>query len=165
MTDTTTHGKPFPEGTDLIINGNEAIQALAEYSDVWAYMDDPATTSIPSGVQTTIKLDDGTFGIDTSSQFALVDSDTAIEYTGPTRFFLVNCNVGIAGAGPGKYFQLYHTGGSGSGTNVGGFVEVAPGPKTTGILLVSTGDKLHVEALQSSGGAVNANVRLIVVAL
>ena len=33
MGDTTTHGFPYPVGTDRVMDGDNAIQALAEYTD------------------------------------------------------------------------------------------------------------------------------------
>jgi hypothetical protein len=47
MGSTTTHGAPFPVGTDRVMDGDNAIQALAEWVDTTVYGGAPASAAAP----------------------------------------------------------------------------------------------------------------------
>ena len=101
MVNTPAFGLPYPVGTDLVIAGDDAIQALAqriEYllTPAWAYA--AAESSPPQiGVGTTAVW--ATFGaVGSSGQFAFDAAAETLTYTGPTRWFLVQAEAHAATA-------------------------------------------------------------------
>ena len=102
---------PYPEGTDLVISGDDAMQALAEAVDAyltpqWAScVDDDATPATPAGDVAAYDT------VLTSGHFA--HAAGVLTYTGAApRWFLVPLGalLSISGPFPGSRMALVHNG-------------------------------------------------------
>lgn len=100
MGTTTIFDLPYPEGSDDVIEGDDAMQALAERIEVLltpAYAVAPAaSSSLQTGITSATAA---TFaGLTGTGEFTL-ESGSTIRYTGPTRWFLVDFEVEALAAG------------------------------------------------------------------
>lgn len=97
----TTHGFPYPIGTDRVMDGDNAIQALAEKVDTHrttpprARIRATALQSIPHNVETTVNL--GTVSYDTDGMTSVAHT-IQIKTAGWYRFF-AHCPYAANGTG------------------------------------------------------------------
>lgn len=102
MGTTPAYGLPYPEGTDLVIAGDDAIQALAERLEallVPAYgHTDPAASATQNGI---VGGTVATFAgwLSNTGQFSFEGAGATIRYTGPSRWFHVDIEMAYSTAG------------------------------------------------------------------
>lgn len=147
MGTTPAFGLPYPDGSSLVIEGDDAIQALAERVAVLltpAYAIAPAAASAPQLDVTgaTPATFDGLFG---SGQVTL-ESGSTIRYTGPSRWFLVDAEVQASMSGAttvSAYATLVVDGSAVAGTDK--FLELSgsDAPAVIAVLRISTPILLH----------------------
>lgn len=91
MPSATTHGYPFPVGTDRVMDGDNAIQALAQYSDDFLLGNlakvprcrlTNASVVIPTGVVTLASFVGGTIAHDTDGMGDLANSRIYARHAG-----------------------------------------------------------------------------------
>lgn len=90
----TSLGFPYPEGTDLVIEGDNAIRALAQalndaLKPAWGIAD-AAGSSGQSGVSSSTPA---SFATPSGTGEFTLESGTTIRYTGPNRWFMADFEV------------------------------------------------------------------------
>lgn len=169
MTDTTTRGFPYPEGTDLVINGDNAIEALAQALDDYhaAFaLTAVSNQSMPNGGPTYVEWTPGSSNM--SSHFELSGDNKHVYYNGPGRWVHVSLRA-VWGGSAGtdiRALQLQANGGLSNGTDVD-LIDSAVllTHRLDYLLLLDDGGYIDVTASQSSGSAKDLTVNMRVVAL
>ena len=153
---------PYPEGTDLVVNGDDAIEALAAAVDYALALDAfmtvmPAESTKAVGGETNVDFP-GTAG---SSGFTR-DGDGFV-YNGPaTRYFLISASVEVENNGPATSMSstvlVYHNGTQimGSHDLVANTSATLAGRRVAHTVTVpqplAAGDRIDVNALASPAG-------------
>lgn len=116
MGTTTYEAIPYPEGTDLVIQGDDAMQALAERVDLriarWSggSTTDATPVALANNAWTDIVFSVGL----TVSDNVTASANTTLTYTGAgARWFLVSAgaNIAVNGSQPNGYLRIVHSGG------------------------------------------------------
>lgn len=176
MPTTPYAGLPYPDGTEFVVNGDDAIQALAEALDERflgsAALNRAAVQSIPNNIVTFVAwtpasselAGDFAFGTDGANP------DNLLVYNGPTRWFAVVAQVQWSTLTAGTpTVQVVRNGvdvepGSISQTALSATAGVV-GSVISCILKLEAGDELDVRILQVSGSATNVTPRMRVAGL
>lgn len=110
---TTSRGYPYPEGNGLVIQGDDAIQALAEAINAdltnrrWAIATGEAGESVAADTDWTLDYS----AMDGSGFTPIPDGGVAprFTYTGPTgRWFHLSVGVSVGGAGSSSITLRLH---------------------------------------------------------
>lgn len=155
MGTTPNLGIPYPEDTDLVIQGDDAMQAIAEKLDTvldpaWCSGAQETPAFIGSGITVALPIDFG-------SEHFSIPGPGLIQYTGPTRLFWFSLTVTIGTDTAGRQVvELFHNDTIVLRTNQlqsGGFDGTHV---LTRVLGLSSGDEIQANAyaIGASGGVV-----------
>lgn len=111
MGSTTSHGFPYPVGTDRVMDGDNAMQALAQYTDDYllagkvprcriAYA---STQSIPNNVATDLNMSGATVVYDTAAMADTANSRILIKQTG---LYVITLTLGWVNPGTPTGFRM-----------------------------------------------------------
>lgn len=164
MGTTSRFGLPYPEGNGLVIQGDDAIQALAEAvdADLGAVADAPpawcngsAEPFVAIGAGITVELPVG----DGSGHFT-TPGGGFIQYTGPTRLFWFSATVTIDTLTVGRQIvSLYHESTPMIITNE---LDDSGADRThvlTCALVLNNGESFHIDAHAHSGDGTVETIR------
>lgn len=163
---TTSHGHPYPDPDDYVIDGDDAIKALAQFLNVGAEGYAPVA-AIASGVSGAGVWNAGLSTL--SAEFTLgagaYGAGTALIYTGPTRYFAFDLRVDWqAGMALGRRDTQLVVNGNADLERVYQYAETlttAISPHVAGLVRLDSGDELEVlVGHNSAGGPWVAGARL-----
>lgn len=164
MGSTTNLALPYPEGTDFVIDGDDAIQALAEAADAdsvqWAKLAQSGTQNFLDSNPEAVEWTPGSCEL--TADFELDPSNLAVKYTGRPRFLAWRYGIKLpANGGTGAFGLFRYSGTATAGTDK--YVHKAfPSTTSSAFPLTDSGlvwadtDTLWQVILEQSTGATRA---------